>query len=367
VSVLFYISGHGFGHASRQVEIINALAASRPGTRIVVRTGVSRALLRRTLKAPVDLRPGDCDPGIVQATSLDHDDGATLEAAVRFYEQFDARAAREAAALGTENVRLIVADIPPLAFDVAWRLGVPSAAVANFTWDWIYETHPGFDTVPWLLATIREAYRRATVAFELPFAAGFDVFPRVERLPLVARRPTRARAETRVHFGIAQDRPAALLSFGGYGLPDLDLSRVDCLEHWTIVTSDRTRAGGTGAGADRVLTIPEEALLQGWRYEDLVAAVDVVITKPGYGIIAECLATGTAMLYTSRGQFREYNLLVSQFPRFVRSLFISQENLFAGRWRESLEAARRLPPPAERMPTNGAEVAATRLSALLDE
>ena len=57
--------------------------------------------------------------------------------------------------------------------------------------------------------------------------------------------------------------------------------------------------------------VEERAFIDsGFRYEDLVAAVDVVVTKPGYGIIAECIAAGTPMLYTSRGDFREYDLLV---------------------------------------------------------
>ena len=71
----------------------------------------------------------------------------------------------------------------------------------------------------------------------------------------------------------------------------------------------------------------------GWRYEDLVAAVDVVATKPGYGIIAECAAHQTAILYTSRGHFVEYEVLVREMPRYVRSQFIPQEALFAGEWR----------------------------------
>ena len=43
------------------------------------------------------------------------------------------------------------------------------------------------------------------------------------------------------------------------------------------------------------------------------------------------------MLYTSRGQFREYDLLVRQLPGYVRSRFISQDDLFAGRWRDALD------------------------------
>ena len=35
----------------------------------------------------------------------------------------------------------------------------------------------------------------------------------------------------------------------------------------------------------------------------LVGAADAVVSKPGYGIISECIANETAILYTSRGHF----------------------------------------------------------------
>ena len=56
----------------------------------------------------------------------------------------------------------------------------------------------------------------------------------------------------------------------------------------------------------------------GYRYEDLVRAADVVVTKPGYGIIAECLANDTALLYTDRGRFIEYDVLVAAMRRSRR-------------------------------------------------
>jgi hypothetical protein len=92
----------------------------------------------------------------------------------------------------------------------------------------------------------------------------------------------------------------------------------------------------------------------------------VVVTKPGYGIIAECIATGTAMLYTSRGEFREYDLLVSQLPGYVRSRFISQDDLFGGRWREALTEVTAAPAPPMRMATDGADVVARLLRGLVD-
>ena len=56
-SVFFYISGHGFGHAARQIEVINALGASRPGVDIVVRTSAPRWLFDRTVRVPFTFLP----------------------------------------------------------------------------------------------------------------------------------------------------------------------------------------------------------------------------------------------------------------------------------------------------------------------
>lgn len=364
MTVAFFISDHGFGHASRQVEIINALACLEPRLRIILRTAVSPGLLASTVRPRYELRPGPTDPGIVQSSSVTHDDEATVRATLDFYAGFDCRADAEADALRHDDVRLIVGDIPPVAFAAAARLRVPSVAIANFTWDWIYATHAGLAAQADLIDLIAAAYRQATRAFELPFAGGFDVFDRVDRLPLVARHATRPRVDARRHFNLPSDRRVALLSFGGYGLPDLDLATVDCAADWTIATTDRISAASTWPG--HVVYLREAAFLEdGFRYEDLVAASDVVITKPGYGIIAECIASDTAMLYTSRGDFREYDLLVREMPRYLRARFLSQEDLFAGRWTAALDALLAQPVPTETIPANGADVAARILSEML--
>jgi len=135
---------------------------------------------------------------------------------------------------------------------------------------------------------------------------------------------------------------------------------VDCLGPWTVVTTDRT-ASTLNATSNVRLIAEDEFIATGFRYEDLVAAVDVVMTKPGYGILAECVTTGTAMLYTSRGSFREYDLLVREMPRFVRSRFISHADLLAGRWLSSLQALMAQAPPPGTMAADGAEQAARAL------
>ena len=64
------------------------------------------------------------------------------------------------------------------------------------------------------------------------------------------------------------------------------------------------------------------------------------------------------MLYTSRGRFVEYDVMIAEMPRFLRCEFVPQEDLLAGRWRQPLARLMQQPVPPERPRTNGAQVVA---------
>jgi len=161
----------------------------------------------------------------------------------------------------------------------------------------------------------------------------------------------------RRELSLPGDRSLALVSFGGYGVNGLDPARFDCLEEVDLVMTAPTAQIPSDRGP--VHWIAEEPLYaHGLTYVDLVAAVDVVVTKPGYGIIADCVANHTAMLYTSRGRFVEYDVMVREMPRFLRCEYIDLDAFLAGRWREALRRLLNQPPPPERPRTDGADVVA---------
>ena len=369
--LVWYISGHGFGHASREIEIINALRDRRPDIPIVVRTGAKRWIFDLTLRAPVDFQQTECDTGVVQIDSLRLDETETVRRAATFYAGFDARVAAEREILRSIRPSLVVGDVPPLAFAAARAAGVPSIAIANFTWDWIYEGYePERFDAPDLVRQIREACAQADLFLRLPMWGGFAMAPpeATVDLPLVARRSARDPLDTRKALGLPVDRTLVLLSFGGHGLMGLSPAAFDTFgdEFVAVITGHLEMSEAAHRSRRGVIEFDEQALYDGgWRYEDLVAAVDVVATKPGYGIIAECAAHETAILYTSRGHFVEYEVLVREMPRYVRSQFISQEALFAGEWRAYLEKllSQVRPEPAD---VTGAAAAAEAILARLD-
>jgi L-arabinokinase len=352
--IVFYISGHGFGHASRSIELANALVDRRPGLRVEVRSEVAPWLVERTARPGVTLVPARCDTGVVQIDSLRLDERATVAAARAFMDAWPARVAAEAAALDAARPRLVVADIPPLGIAAAAQAGVPAVALGNFSWDWVYR---GYDGGAPIADRIAGAYRAASFALRLPMWGGFAAFRRIVDLPFIARRSRRDPRDVRRRLGFPPDLPLALVSFGGYGVDGLDLDALTRLDGYGIVVSG---AGDIAAGS--LIALDEPAMYgEGLRYEDVVRAVDVVVSKPGYGIIAECLANDTALLYTSRGHFVEYDVLVEAMPRFLRCGFIGNADLLAGHWKEALDAVLAQPAPREKPATDGADVAADLL------
>jgi L-arabinokinase len=346
VVIVFYISGHGFGHASRSIELIRAIRARRPDARILVRTSAPRWLFAPAGAEGVDVQRLEADTGVVQIDSLRLDEDETARQAARFFADFDRRVEIEAELIRGMRATIVVGDIPPLAFAAAARAGVPSVAVGNFTWDWIYSIYPAFDCLaPDVVPTIRRAYAATTRALRLPLHGGFEPMAAVTHdIPFIARRSMRDPAETRRQLGIAGDRPVVLPSFGGHGA-DLPLDALRNSPRLTIID-------------------PPRELPDGLRYEDLVAAADVVVSKPGYGIVSECVANGTALLYTSRGRFIEYDVFVEEMPRIVRCRYLAQEDLFAGRWSDDVDALMAQPAPAARPAVDGADAAAREVLAL---
>ena len=170
--------------------------------------------------------------------------------------------------------------------------------------------------------------------------AGFEPMAAVTRdIPFIARRSTRDPADTRRMLGLTGDRPVVL----------------------RVVRRLRRRPAARRAAPDRAL----HAARTGARSARRAARIRISSPRPtsssasrGYGIVSECVANDTALLYTSRGRFIEYDLFVAEMPRVLRCRYISQEDLLAGRWADAIDALIAQPAPPERPAVNGADVAA---------
>ena len=212
---------------------------------------------------------------------------------------------------------------------------------------------------------IRAAYAHAERALRLPLGGGFDAFRRVEPVPFIARRS--ARGAPTCASGSTSPRPApwcwrrsagtafAISIWGrsrSYGTTPSWSPRTSARHAAATTLAARTASGPREIGLPPSVRFVDERAIyaSGYRYEDLVRAVDIVATKPGYGIIAECIANDTALLYTSRGRFAEYDVMVREMPRYLRCGFISNRRPVCGRVGARSRRGARTAPPVRAAP-----------------
>jgi UDP:flavonoid glycosyltransferase YjiC (YdhE family) len=326
--VVFYVSGHGFGHAARCGAIIRELRRQASAVRVMVRTS-SPAWLYPDAVQHVPLQT---DVGVLQVDSLTILVDETIRQAAEFEQTRPRLLQREVAALSSLNPRVIVADTPPVAFDVAAELGIPGLALGNFSWDWIYaglgSTRPEVDDV---VAGIVASEQRATLLLRLPFHHDMQAFPRREDVPLVAEVSALDRDTARRQFNLPLDRPIVLISYGGLGVRNLDVAALAGIPEVFFVTT----AAVTGEMPDNLLVLPPTA--EG--YADLLRASDAVMMKPGYGTVADCTANQVPMIYTRRHGFPEEDILVAAMEHSGHAVALPAEELSAGRIRSAVEQA----------------------------
>lgn len=353
-TIAVYVSGHGFGHAVRVSEILARLLRKSPAIEVHVRTSAPAWLFPRA-PGRLFVHHASIDVGMVQPHGLKIDFEATLRRLDELDCDWDRRSADEAAWLEASGVRLVLGDIPALAFDAAQRAAVPALALGNFSWDWVYGRYAAADR-----RFVRHAeraasgYRKARCLLRLPFHPETSAFDSIVDLPIVARRFEWPRAEARRLLSLPVDRTIVLMSFGGLGYTGVDVRAMGAMADILFVTTDRYLEKPPNLIERAPATLD---------YGLLLAACDAVLTKPGYGIVASSLVNGLRVLCVERDDFPESSLLLRALAEHGTAASISSDELVRGRFRAPLETLLSRPTSPARLEADGAE----RAAELLDE
>lgn len=333
MALVAYVSGHGLGHSAREVTILRDLPPEIP---LYVKTAAPKWFWRAEVKRPFTLIPETFDVGCLQTDSVTVDGAATKAAWLAQDQQNQAHRASELAWLKSVGARLVLTDVASFPL----TLGLPSVCVANFTWADIYAEYDGFAAI---VAQLEAEYAQATLLLEAGLSLPMPYFTRRESVGLVAR-------TGKAHV-LCTGR-SALVYAGSWGMPFPWMS-LERFTGWTFYT----------------LTPPPEpwprnlvALSRDMLpHEDLVASVDCVISKAGYGLVGECMAAGTPLIYGPREGFAEFAALDAALQAWDGGIRLTSEAFLSADW--PLE---RVPAKGSisRLPAPGAATAVERLVAL---
>jgi hypothetical protein len=350
------ISHHGFGHLAQTAPVLDALAGQVSGLELIVRCALPREVIARRISTPFEHHEQASDCNFVMHDSLRVDVGRSLAGYRAFHADWERRVDAEAESLARLGVSLVFSNVGYLPLAAARRAGIKCAGMCSLNWADIFRHYlghePGADAI---LAQMHDAYAGADVFLRPEPAMPMADLANAVAIPPIAQ-TGRARArELRDRLGLGADVRLVLVGMGGIRYrppvevwPDLPGLALIVPDDWRVTRPDVHALADTG--------MP---------FGDVLASVDALITKPGYGSYVEAAAAGVPVMTLPRPDWPEAPYLNTWLADHGRMLGLDESDLLAGQLKESLENLWRLPappPPA----TRGAAVAAQRLAALLD-
>jgi L-arabinokinase len=356
-SIAYYVSAHGYGHGVRSCHIIRAVNELFPQIAVHIVSALPESFLSNQIgNARNTVRAESFDVGMVQLDSIRVDVDATLDKVERLYARRKTIVKREADFLGKNAIGAVVVDIPALPIESAAYAGIPRLAVGNFGWDWIYSEFLGRDT-RWrpIIDVLKQQYAQSDLLLRLPFCEKMEAFPCAEDIPLVASPGRPRRPEIASLTGSDLEKKWVLLSFTSLDWSSEALSNVEQLadyEFFTVLPLEWHQSN--------IHPISREQA----PFSDIIASVDAVVSKPGFGILSDCIVNRKPLIYAERRNFLEYPILESGIRRYLKHIHIPASDLYRGDLKGSLDNIWDRPEPEERLPQGGDSIAAQRIAQL---
>lgn len=287
-TIIFYVSDHGFGHAARNIPIMKEVLAVDQSVNIIVKTGIVQGeFIESNFLGECRLRviKESMDVGLVLKPMSFELDVPTLEERIKQYiESWEQRIKREVQFLTHEKTDLIVSDIVPWVFHAAKQANIPSVLISNFTWVDIYEEYLSAE----LVKAYQDCYDLADEVFmyELSGAKMKNRFVKYDEVSLCARGfDLTAVAEIRSGY----EKPLVFISVGR----SVDLAeQIDVSnEPYHFIVTEGIQLVG-----ENVTYLAKETP----NTHDYVCASEFVITKAGFGTVAEALLAKKKMAVIER-------------------------------------------------------------------
>ncbi len=358
LSIAYYITGHGLGHATRSVELITGLL--RTGKfKICSVSNVSKDFFLQEFEASAVLLHDEegnnlyehynrnLDTGGIQLDVIRMDSQGSLQAYLAtIHKHRTALLEQEVSWLKANSINLILLDATPIGSIAGQLAGIPAVFVTNFTWDYVFrEMLTIIQANSSLDSTILAAYEdmveqcardvcscSAIIRYPgfTPLPALFDPV-KVLSAPLISR-PIRNRT-LRKDIGLVTDEKLLLLGFGGHTV-DWKLRDDFLPEGWRCIV---LRADPKLMPSNRFSVAAYDSYIP-----DYIHASDVVLGKIGYGFVSECLTAGTPLVFVPRVDWPEEahleHLLTAEYDAGVS---IPLEEYESGNWSPYLEQALR--------------------------
>ncbi len=324
-NICFYISDYGYGHASRDIAIIRKFINENKDVKIFVKTEGPYNFVRQSLpQKNVEVIQTKNDIGVVfKENSVSVDIERTKKMLEEWLALWNGYIQSERRFCENHNIDLILSDIVPQPFIVADELDIPSIAISNFTWHYIF--YNLFGDTP-ATERIKEAYQCADVALVLPFNEDMDFlkFKKKKEISMVSREISVDRRDMRRKCSVSDDE---LLVYVGVGL-SFDSSFMRRMKKIDVSNVKFLVSSNAELPFENTIKIPKGET----ETQNYIGMCDLVVSKTGYGTVSEAVRAKIPMFLLKREGFKEDELIGNKVEELGIGKFISEKSFLDGDW-----------------------------------
>ncbi|KAI8821812.1 uncharacterized protein EV422DRAFT_433260 [Fimicolochytrium jonesii] len=324
---------NGFGHATRAVVTIKALATL--GHHVVIVSSAPPFIFRDTIEscANCELRSiATLCPGVIQKDPVTVDVAETMRQLDVFWTDAKDVVGTEAEWMKGARLDVVCLDAPFLPASVAKQLGIPSILLTNFTFDAIFSALANTPKATHLVSQCTSMYNSTDLLLRMPGHIPIPAFTHrpdhIIDISLIVRKSRESRTAVREMLDIPVDAPCVLITFGGFELGEDVLTEEKVLpDGWYGLLACRS-AGADALGRLRRIRTDR------YYMPDLINAADVVMGKCGYGTCSEVVAHNVPLVYVPRSGFEteEEGLVGNLMGPYGHAVEMPQTDFYAGNW-----------------------------------
>lgn len=323
--IAFFISPHGFGHASRATAIMKAMLDSDPSVFFEIITSVPEWFFCNSEISDFSYYSLKTDIGMIQTSPFHEDLNGTLNELNSFLPFKRSVIEKLSEKLCRLNCELIICDIAPLGLEVAKKSGIPSILIENFTWDWIYYNYTSFHSdFKKHIRYLENIFKGADYHIQTKpvcFKQTSDLITNP-----VSRKIRTSSDKIRIKLKIPENRKIITITMGG--VPEKQCFYEHLRKHKEV---QFVIPGGSNQYEliDNIILLPAK---NDFFHPDLINASDAVIGKAGYSTLSEIYYAGTPFGYISRPSFRESSSLSSFIDNNMQGIPISGKEYYENTW-----------------------------------
>jgi hypothetical protein len=132
LSIAYFVTSHGFGHAARASAVMNAIHVRWPFVHFEIFTNTPEWFFNNSLLMSFNYHAETTDIGLVQTSALHCDLDKTIDALENFLPFDEILLAGLADKMIASGCHLVISDISPLGIAAAAKAGLSSILVENF-------------------------------------------------------------------------------------------------------------------------------------------------------------------------------------------------------------------------------------------